>query len=192
MPEKNRRPIKTIFLTYNKEKTGELLMEMQEILFYAILAFTIFSAAIVAFANKIIYSAFALLFTFIGFAGLYVFLGADFLAVTQIIIYVGGILVLILFGILLTQKIYDLKALAAHNPLFLSLSGGLFVAIILAVILSKNPWFRLVDKALNPTTSAIGKAILTDYLLPFEIASVLLLGALIGAVYLARVEGKKK
>lgn len=167
-------------------------MEMQEILFYAILAFTIFSAAIVAFANKIIYSAFALLFTFMGFAGLYVFLGADFLAVTQIIIYVGGILVLILFGVLLTQKIYDLKALAAHNPFFLSLGGGLFVAIILAVILSKNPWFRSVDKALNPTTSAIGKAILTDYLLPFEIASVLLLGALIGAVYLARAEGKKK
>lgn len=167
-------------------------MEMQEVLFYAILAFTIFSAAIVAFANKIIYSAFALLFTFIGFAGLYVFLWADFLAVTQIIIYVGGILVLIVFGVLLTQKIYDLKALAAHNPLFLSLGGGAFVAILIAIVLSKEPWSQLVNKSLEPTTAAIGKAILTDYLLPFEIASMLLLGALIGAVYLARAEGKKK
>ncbi len=167
-------------------------MEMQEILFYAILAFTIFTAAIVAFANKIIYSAFALLFTFIGFAGLYIYLGADFLAVTQIIIYVGGILVLILFGVLMTQKIYDLKALAAHNPIILSISGGLFVAIILAIFLSKESWFRLLDKTFTPTTAKIGEAILTDYLLPFEVASVLLLGALIGAVYLARAEENKK
>ncbi len=167
-------------------------MEMQEILFYAIVAFTIFSASIVAFANKIIYSAFALLFTFIGFAGLYIFLGADFLAMTQIIIYVGGILVLVLFGVLMTQRIYDLKALTAHNPLPLSLGGGIFVAIILAIFLSKEPWFRLVDKTISPTTAKIGEEILTDFLLPFEIASMLLLGALIGAVYLARAEEKEK
>ncbi|APF18274.1 NADH-quinone oxidoreductase subunit J family protein [Caldithrix abyssi] len=167
-------------------------MEMQEILFYAIVAFTLFSAAIVAFANKIIYSAFALLFTFIGFAGLYIYLSADFLAVTQIIIYVGGILILILFGVLLTQNIYDLKALTSHNSFIFSLAGGLFVLIIIGFVLSKTPWIRIIDKAFEPTTAIIGTAILTDYLLPFEIASVLLLGALIGAVYLARAEGKKK
>ncbi len=167
-------------------------MEMKEILFYAIAAFTLFSAGIVAFSNKIIHSAFALLFTFFGFAGLYVYLGADFLAVTQIIIYVGGILVLILFGVLMTQKIYDTKAITAHNSLWFSVGGGLFVALIIAALLVKNVWLAGVPKAFAPTTEAIGKAILGHYLIPFEIASVLLLGALIGAVYLARAEDKEK
>ncbi len=167
-------------------------MEMQEVLFYAIAAFTVISAGIVAFSNKIIYSAFALLFTFFGFAGLYVYLSADFLAVTQIIIYVGGILVLILFGVLMTQKIYDTKALTAHNSLWLSVGGGLFVAAIIAALLSKNVWLAGTPKAFTPTTEAIGKAILGHYLIPFEIASILLLGALIGAVYLARAEDKEK
>ncbi|NOX89686.1 MAG: NADH-quinone oxidoreductase subunit J [Calditrichaeota bacterium] len=165
---------------------------MQEVLFYAIMAFTIFSAVIVAFANKLIHSAFALLFTFVGFAGLYIYLSADFLAVTQIIIYVGGILVLILFGVLMTQDIYDVKAIAAHNPLLLSLGGGAFTAIIIAVLISKKPWFTLLNKEFAPTTATIGKLILYEYLLPFEIASILLLGALIGAVYLARAEDKDK
>ena len=167
-------------------------MEMQEVLFYAIAAFTLISAGIVAFSQKIIYSAFALLFTFLGFAGLYVYLSADFLAVTQIIIYVGGILVLILFGVLMTQKIYDTKALTAHNSLWLSVGGGLFVAGIIAALLSKNVWLAGTPKAFEPTTEAIGKAILGHYLIPFEIASILLLGALIGAVYLARAEDKEK
>lgn len=167
-------------------------MEMQEILFYAIAAFTVFSAGIVAFANKLVYSAFALLFTFLGFAGLYVYLSADFLAVTQIIIYVGGILVLILFGVLLTQKIYDLKALTAHNSLWLSIGGAFFVGIIIAILLATNTWNAVTPKPFEPTTELIGKSILGHYLIPFEIASILLLGALIGAVYLARAEEKKK
>jgi len=167
-------------------------MEVKEILFYAIAAFTIFSAGLVAFANKLIYSAFALLFTFLGFAGLYVYLSADFLAVTQIIIYVGGILILVLFGVLMTQKIYDLKALAAHNPLWLSLGGALFIALIIALLISTNIWHAVPPKPFEPTTGLIGKAILGDFLIPFEIASILLLGALIGAVYLARAEEKEK
>ncbi len=167
-------------------------MEMQEVLFYAILAFTVFSAAIVAFSNKIIYSAFALLFTFTGFAGIYIYLHADFLAMTQIMIYVGGILVLILFGVLMTQRIYDLKAIAAHNSVLLSVLGGAFVAAILALVISKGSWAPILSKKFEPTTKIIGEAILKQYLLPFEIASVLLLGALIGAVYLARAEDKEQ
>jgi NADH-quinone oxidoreductase subunit J len=167
-------------------------MNLAEILFYAIVALTIFSAAIVAFSNKIIYSAFALLLTFMGFAGLYVFLSADFLAVTQILIYVGGILILILFGVLMTQRIYRLDAITAHNSLWISLGGGLATALILAVLLFKSPWAAPVSKGFEPTTQAIGTAILTDFLLPFEAVSLLLLGALIGAVYIARAEDAKK
>jgi len=167
-------------------------MDIQEILFYVIAAMTVFSAAIVAFSNKIIYSAFALLLTLVGFAGLYVFLSADFLAVVQIMIYVGGILILILFGVLMTQRIYDPTALTAHNTIWASLAGGAAVAVILALIIFKGSWASFVDKPFQVTTDLIGNAILTEYLLPFEIASLLLLGALIGAVYIARSGDDRK
>ena len=161
-------------------------MELEELLFYLIMALTIFSAAIVAFSRKIIYSAFALLLTFMGFSGFYIYLSADFLAVVQILIYVGGILILILFGVLMTQRIYDPSALTAHNSFWLSVIGGIAFAAILTLLLYKNAWSAFTDKPYQSTTNTIGNAILSDYLLPFEVASLLLLGALIGAVYIAR------
>ncbi len=166
-------------------------MEAKEVLFLFLAIVTVFSALMVTFSNKIIYSAFALLATFVGFAGFYVMLGADFLAVTQIIIYVGGILILILFGVLMTHRIYDTAKKTAHNSLLVSLLGGVAVAFILSLIIFRSPWAPEIQKAFMPTTEQIGTSILTNYLLPFEIVSVLLLGALIGAVYLARSEDKK-
>src|SRR6266566_9119307 len=79
-----------------------------QVIFYFFAVLTVASAAIVVFSSSLIYSAFALLFTFFGVAALYVFLGADFLAATQLVIYVGGILILLLFGVMLTHKLYDL------------------------------------------------------------------------------------
>ena len=167
-------------------------MDANQILFLAIAAVTILSAAIVAFSNKIIHSAFALLATLSGFAALYIYLSADFLAVTQIVIYVGGILILILFGVLMTQKIYDPSKRTVHNSLIVSLLGGLAMAGVLAVIIYKSPWATQIEKSFSPTTSVIGTDILTTYLLPFELISMLLLGALIGAIYIARMEDNKK
>jgi NADH-quinone oxidoreductase subunit J len=73
------------------------------LVFYLFALVTVGSAAVVVLARSLIYSAFALLFTFFGVAGLYVILGADFLAATQLLVYVGGILVLLLFGVMLTH-----------------------------------------------------------------------------------------
>src|SRR5207344_2595000 len=83
-------------------------MTIGAIVFYLFALVTVGSAAVVVLARSLIYSAFALLFTFFGVAGLYVLLGADFLAATQLLVYVGGILVLLLFGVMLTHKLYDL------------------------------------------------------------------------------------
>ncbi|HYU42904.1 MAG TPA: NADH-quinone oxidoreductase subunit J, partial [Vicinamibacteria bacterium] len=77
-------------------------MSAEAAVFYVFAAITVAAAAVVVLARSLIYSAFALLFTFFGVAGLYVLLGADFLAATQLLIYVGGILVLLLFGVMLT------------------------------------------------------------------------------------------
>lgn len=166
-------------------------MDANQLLFLGIAGVTILSALVVAFSNKIIHSAFALLATFGGFAALYIYLSADFLAVTQIVIYVGGILILILFGVLMTQKIYDPSKRTSHNSFLVSLFGGLLIAAVLGIIIYKSPWLAEISKPFSPTTAIIGTEILTRYLLPFEIISVLLLGALIGAIYIARSEEDK-
>jgi NADH-quinone oxidoreductase subunit J len=161
-------------------------MEASEILFFLIAGFTVVSAGLVAFSRKLIHSAFALLSTLLGVAGLYAFLSADFLAVAQIMVYVGGVLVLILFGVMLTQKIYDTDKSELNNSFVISLAGSLTMAVIIWFALSVLPVVEKPFGMAGPTTSVIGKGILSEYLLPFEIISVLLLGALIAAVYMAR------
>jgi NADH-quinone oxidoreductase subunit J len=156
-----------------------------QILFFVAAVVTIASAALVVFSSRILHSAFALLFTFCGVAVLYVFLNADFLAVTQILIYVGGILILIIFGLLLTQRVADLRFQdQSHQRVGSILLAALFAIILIAVIIG-TPW-RVVPQPSTSTLEIIGVSMLTQYLLPFEMASMLLLVALIGAVWLAR------
>jgi NADH-quinone oxidoreductase subunit J len=133
------------------------------------------------------YSVFSLLFTFFGVAGLYVLLHADFLAVTQILIYVGGILVLLLFGVMLTNRVIsvDIKTSTIQTV------PALLVVAVVAGTLS-GMFYSTFGSAVAPstalktTTPAIGELLLTTYLLPFEIASVVLLVALIGAALMSR------
>lgn len=146
---------------------------------------TVVSAVIVVFSGRILHSAFALLFTFCGVAALYVFLFADFLAVTQLLIYVGGILILIIFGLLLTQRVMDARFTdQSHQRISSILLAVLFAAMLIGVIVG-TPW-KLAFRPDTPTTEVIGVSMLTQYLVPFEMASMLLLVALIGAVWLVR------
>jgi NADH-quinone oxidoreductase subunit J len=153
--------------------------------FWLFATLTVASAAVVVLSRTLIYSAFALLVTFFGVAGLYVLLGADFLAATQLLVYVGGILVLLLFGVMLTHKIYDLDLRSETTQLASGfiVAGGLFV--ILTAVALKTEW-PAVARTPAPTTSGIGRLFLSDYLLPFEAASVLLLVALMGAAMIVR------
>src|SRR5262245_62999098 len=109
-------------------------MSASDLVFLAFAAVTVGSAAVCVLARSLIYSAFALLFTFFGVAGLYVLLGADFLAATQLLIYVGGILVLLLFGVMLTHKLYDLDLASEVNQFLpgLIVAGGLVVILVAA------------------------------------------------------------
>lgn len=162
---------------------------ISQLIFYGLVLLVINSALIVAFSPRIIHSAFALLVTFFGVAGFYVFLAADFLAGLQVLIYVGGILVLILFAVMLTHKIGDVKL---SNPTTNPWLGGVIaLAILLGLIwvIVTTPW-EVKPLQENPTTAEIGRSILGEYLLPFEAASVVLLIALIGAAYLARKNHK--
>jgi len=161
-------------------------MSASDVVFLVFAAITVVSAAVCVLARSLIYSAFALLFTFFGVAGLYLLLGADFLAATQLLIYVGGILVLLLFGVMLTHKIYDLD-LKSEVTQF---GAGLFCAAgvlgVLAVTILRAPWRVGAGRPPAPTTADIGREFMGAWLLPFEAASILLLVALIGAAMIVR------
>ena len=160
-------------------------MELSTYVFYVFAAITVGSASLVVLTSRLVYAVFALLFTFFGVAGLYIFLDAEFLAAAQVLIYVGGILILLLFGVMLTNRIYDLRLLAERVQFVPSvIVVGAGFALLVAVIYD-TPWRVTEAKSSSETTTEIGRLLMTDYLLPFEVVSVLLLAALIGAVVLA-------
>jgi NADH-quinone oxidoreductase subunit J len=159
---------------------------LAQIVFYFVAVVTVASAAMVVFARSLIRSAFALLFTFFGVAALYAFLGADFLAATQMVIYVGGILVLLLFGVMLTHKIYDLNLKAETFQFPPALLAVLALFGTLVAFMMRTRWHEGGQRPASPTTAAIGELFMKDYILPFEVASILLLIALIGAAMIVR------
>ena len=160
-------------------------MSTPDFIFWVFAIVTVLSAAVVVLARSLIYRALALLGTFFGVAGLYVLLGADFLAATQMLVYIGGILMLLLFGVMLTHRIYDLDLRTEKTQVVpgLIVATGLF--IILSSVAVRTQW-PSEPRLPAPTTEAIGKMFLGQYLLPFEAASVLLLVALIGAAMIVR------
>jgi len=166
-------------------------MDLYAIAFYLFAVITLGAGAVVVFSRQIVYSAFALLFAFFGVAGLYVLLTADFLAVTQLLIYVGAILVLLLFGVMLTTRVVDVEMRSGTINVFpaLILVGALAAALL--VVFWTTDWRILAEVRIPENTApGIGIQLLTTYLLPFEIASVVLLVALIGAAMIARRERK--
>jgi len=158
----------------------------ESLLFYILAALTIGSAGIVALSRNIIYSTIALLGTFLGIAGLYVQLSADFLAAVQILVYVGGTLTLILFAVMLTAHIENIRTSNTSRtrwPAFLLIGAML---VVLGLVANRTEWPVLRDPSAVPSTAKLGHAFLTEYMLPFEVGSIVLLGAMIGAVVLAR------
>ena len=161
---------------------------MGEIIFLSLVAIIAISAIWVVVSPNLVHSATSLLVTLFGIAGLYVFLYADFLAATQVVIYVGGILVLIIFGVMLTNKIDKpvIESISSNKIIGVLISS--FIFTILSIIVIQTNWPIIADNAKEgpPTVELIGKLILGKYLLPFELISILLLSALVGSALLAR------
>ena len=159
---------------------------MAENLFLLIAALVISSAFWVVFSPNLIHSAVSLLFTLFSTAGLYIFLYADFIAATQVVIYVGGILVLIIFGVMLTSKIETPSIAASSKNQFIGGMGAFAIFVIQMAIIFNTEWSIGDIQSQDTTVPAIGKLLLNEYLLPFEIVSILLLAALMGAALLSR------
>lgn len=163
-------------------------LDFKTIMFWALAASAVVPALMVLVARDIIRVAFWLLASLSAVAGLYLMLDADFLGVTQVLVYIGGILVLILFGIMMTNKDPVLLRLdaAKRRPALggLLIAAGTFTG--LAGVIMGTGWETGRGVSGTATTKALGEALLTDYVMPFEIISVLLLVVLCGAAYIAR------
>ncbi|MFN3315199.1 MAG: NADH-quinone oxidoreductase subunit J [Raineya sp.] len=144
---------------------------------------------IIIFTRNLVYAVWALLVVLLCMVVFYAFLGADFVATTQLMIYVGGILVLLVFGLMLSGKIQgDKPTIAIKNK------GNFFssiITVLLGIILGKEIWqtpFKEITASGEATTSPIAVLLFTKYIFAFEIAGIVLLVALVGATLVA---GKK-
>ena len=150
---------------------------------------TLGAALGVVLLSNIVYSAFLLAGVFISISGIYLLLNADFVAAAQILIYVGAVNVLILFAIMLVNKREDFLVLPRRWIRTVATSGvcvGLFALLSTMVLMTPWPIAPATEKAIENPVVEIGKHFFSDFLLPFELASVLLLMAMIGAIVLAR------
>jgi len=167
------------------------LAEGVQLVSLGLLSFMMIGAALgVVLLTNVVYSAFLLAGTFISAAGIYLLLNADFVATAQILIYVGAVNVLIIFAIMLVNKRQDFAPMARgwiRKTATAVVCVGLF-ALLTTMVLA-TPWaISTATGAGNTAIVVIGQHFFTDYLLPFELASILLLMALVGAVILARRE----
>jgi NADH-quinone oxidoreductase subunit J len=153
--------------------------------FYALAAAVVACAAGVAFSRNLLRSAFLLLGALAGVAGLYLTIGADFVGVVQLMIYVGGVLVLLLFAILMTGRIRDVRATNAAVARRIAVPAAALLGAGVAAVAVRTPW-RLTEPVAAPATARLGDALLREALLPFELVSLILLMALVGAVVIAR------
>ncbi|MGA8265830.1 MAG: NADH-quinone oxidoreductase subunit J [Ignavibacteriaceae bacterium] len=161
-------------------------MNIYDIIFYLFGAITIVSAFFVVTTRNIIYSAFYLLFTFFGVAGLYVLLGADFVAIVQLIVYVGGILILLLFGVMLTNKITNVNIKTGTIQIIPAAIAVVAFMYLLITTLLNTAWKTTNNTVDLPSTQKLGVLLITQYAVVFELLGIVLLIALIGAASMAR------
>jgi NADH-quinone oxidoreductase subunit J len=158
----------------------------------ASIAFWVFAAAALVgalgtvAARRIFHNALFLVVALASVAAIYVLLSADFLAVVQILVYTGAIVILLLFAIMLTPQQVELPAFAPASHQFAAGLVSLSVfGLVVGVVLTTR-WPLAAVPLDRPTTQVIGRDILTTYVFPFELVSLLLLAAMIGAILLAR------
>ena len=176
-------------------------MTIQQVVFIIISALTLISGVVVVTDRNIFRAAVALMASFLGVAGLYILLEAGFLAAAQLLVYIGAISILMIFAIMMTRRLMQTTESPFNSqPRWLSFIVALFVVVIMAVIVW-NTWpsadfgapADTADAVLRGSAVTIGKALVSPdaYVLPFEVVSVLLLAALVGAVVIAWPEKKQ-
>ncbi|WP_258361185.1 NADH-quinone oxidoreductase subunit J family protein [Moorella sulfitireducens] len=154
--------------------------------FWLLAAIVIASALAVVLLKNIVHSALFLVLTFAGVAGLYILLSAEFLAAVQILVYAGAIAVLIVFAIMLTRR-GDIRASNLFNVNYLAAAVvSLVLFVIAALATGRMTWMTTTGPGPGSNVGAIAEAFLGPYAVPFEVAAILLLVGMVGAILLAR------
>ncbi len=166
------------------EDTGSIVA------FWLLAALTLGSALAVVVIRDLIRAVVLLITSFLGVAGLYITLSADFVAVVQVLIYVGAISVLLLFAVMLTPRASRDNAETFFQIPAILLTG--LVAFTISLVSLDTDWTVVERGGFEETASAIGESLLDKYVLPFEMAAVLLLVAMLGAIVLVHPEGTEE
>jgi len=165
-------------------------MNTLEILFYALSAFAIVSAVMVLISKNPIHSVLWLILVFFAISGHYVLLNAQFLAIVNIIVYAGAIMVLFLFVIMLMNVKKDKEPQKQHLVKFIGvIAGGSFLTLLIALVKQTSQLQGktvLLKEGTIGLIHPLGKALFSDYVVPFEISSVLFLSAMVGAVIIGK------
>jgi NADH-quinone oxidoreductase subunit J len=156
-------------------------------LFWIFAAVMIGSAILVVTMRDIIRCGLAMIVCFGSLAGIYVILGAPLIAATQVIVYIGGISVLILFAIMLTQTKDAPSRLVFQTQALPAAIASIVIAVVIALAIGATDWSE-ADKRIRLATADLSRALFNGFVLPFEVVSVLLLAAVVGGVYLAKRE----
>jgi NADH-quinone oxidoreductase subunit J len=164
-------------------------MTAYQIIFYIIAVFILLTALLAVTTRKIFRSAIWLLFSLVGIAGLFFWMDVEFIAAVQIVVYVGGIVVLIIFSIFLTQQSgVEMKKPKSSRTIF-SVLAAVFGFALFYTLISQYNFQTATDKVLNVDVGEIGSQLLSTtnhgFILPFEVVSILLLAAMIGCIVIA-------
>ena len=159
-------------------------MNLQDIIFIAIAAITLLGAVLAVWPKNVFYNAMALILCLFGVAGLFIYLNSEFLAVVEVIIYIGAISIAIIFAIMLSKPWAQEHSRRKPEKVLRSLfaAGLLFLALL--QVLRASAWSKTSVEG-DYSIQAIGKSLLSDYALPFETVSLILLVAIIGALVIS-------
>jgi NADH:ubiquinone oxidoreductase subunit 6 (subunit J) len=169
-------------------------MNVPSFMFYFFEALAALAAVTMIFIRNVFYGALLLIICLLALAGIYVLAFAEFIAVTQILVYAGGILVVIIFGIMLTTKISGKALLIEHTHVPSGVLAGCSFLALLAWFITEQSFSSYnapASQTLPDGVTTVGIALMTDYALPFEVAGILLLVSLIGASIIASTKAKK-
>jgi len=184
-------PLLFLWQSLKEKEAKPINIEIRDLVFLIVALLTTVPCLLVAFSRNILYSAFSLFFTLLGTSGLYFFLDAEFLAIVQVVVYIGGVTVLLLFAILLTKNIQEIKetnALSFNRAIFAGAFSLVLLGSLIYLILTEWSYFERLSEPDYPflTLDRLGELMLNKYLLPFEAASILLLVVLVGSLVIAK------
>lgn len=160
---------------------------MVPVIIFVISSLVTLGAAVAVVTNRnILHSAFYLILAFVGVASIYVLLEAPFIAVVQVLVYIGAIAILIVFAIMLTRRLMSKDLVQRNAQWGWALLGAIGLFLVLGWIVYSVQWPVSVQAVPDDSITLIGQELLSTFVVPFEIASVLLLAALVGAILIGR------